>query len=90
MLGFSPAAYGWLLALALVPQLVGHSTLNWSLRHLSATYVAIITLSEPIGSGILAYIILDEAITGSTAAGGALILAGIYVASRAELSAPKT
>jgi drug/metabolite transporter (DMT)-like permease len=90
MFGFSPAAYGWLLALALVPQLVGHSTLNWSLRYLSATYVAIITLSEPIGSGILAFIILGEVITRSTAAGGALVLAGIYIASRAEISARKT
>lgn len=90
MFGFSPAAYGWLLALALVPQLVGHSTLNWSLRHLSATYVAIITLSEPIGSGILAFFILGEAVTRSTAAGGALILAGIYIASRAEIGAQKT
>jgi drug/metabolite transporter (DMT)-like permease len=90
MFGFSPAAYGWLLALALVPQLIGHSTLNWSLRHLSATYVAVITMSEPIGSGILAFIILGEAVARSTAAGGVLILAGIYIASRAEISARKT
>lgn len=82
--GFSPQAYAWLLALGLVPQLVGHSTLNWALRYLSATFVAIVTLSEPIGSGILAYLVLDEAITWSTAIGGAIILAGIYIASRAE------
>jgi drug/metabolite transporter (DMT)-like permease len=86
MFGFSPAAYGWLLALALVPQLIGHSTLNWALRHLSATYVSIITLSEPVGSGILAYLILGEAVTLATAVGGVLVLLGIYVASRAELA----
>ena len=56
MWGFSPAAYGWALALGLVPQLIGHSTLNWALRHLSATFVAIVTLAEPIGSGILAFL----------------------------------
>jgi drug/metabolite transporter (DMT)-like permease len=86
MFGFSPAAYGWMLALGLVPQLTGHSTLNWALRHLSATYVSIVTLAEPLSAGILAYIILGEAVSWSTAAGGALILAGIYVASRAELN----
>jgi drug/metabolite transporter (DMT)-like permease len=85
MFGFSLPAYGWMLALGLAPQLVGHSTLNWALRHLSATYVSIITLAEPLGSGILAYVILHEAVAWPTAAGGALILAGIYVASQAEM-----
>jgi len=85
MFGFSPAAYGWMLALGLVPQLIGHSTLNWALRHLSATYVSIVTLAEPLSAGLLAYIILGEAASWSTAAGGVLILAGIYIASRAEL-----
>jgi drug/metabolite transporter (DMT)-like permease len=85
MFGFTPAAYGWMLALGLVPQLVGHSTLNWALRHLSATFVSVLTLSEPIGSGLLAYLILGEAVTPLTLIGGVLVLAGIYVASRAEL-----
>jgi drug/metabolite transporter (DMT)-like permease len=86
MSGFSLKAYAWLLALGLVPQLVGHSTLNWALRHLSATFVSILTLAEPIGSGILAFVILGEAATISTMTGGALVLAGIYVASRAEMT----
>ena len=86
MLGFSPQAYGWMLALGLVPQLIGHSTLNWALQYLSATYVSIVTLAEPIGSGILAYILLGEAVTVPVAVGGAMVLAGIYVASRAEMS----
>ncbi|MGC9333027.1 MAG: DMT family transporter [Anaerolineae bacterium] len=86
MVGYSPVAYAWVLALALGPQIVGHSTLNWALRYLSATFVAIITLTEPIGSGILAYVLLGEPITWSTGLGGALVLAGIYIASRAELA----
>lgn len=85
MLGFSLPAYGWMLALGLVPQLIGHSTLNWALRHLSATFVSIVTLAEPIGSGILAYLILGEAVTASTLVGGVILLAGIYIASRAEM-----
>jgi drug/metabolite transporter (DMT)-like permease len=89
MFGFSPAAYGWLLALGLVPQLVGHSTLNWALRHLSATYVSIITLAEPIGSGILAFLVLGEMVTWLTAGGSVLVLAGIYIASRAELTSTR-
>jgi drug/metabolite transporter (DMT)-like permease len=85
MLGFSPAAYGWMLALGLVSQIIGHSTLNWALHYLSATYVSLVTLSEPIGSGILAYLLLDERISTSTLLGGFQVLSGIYIASRAEL-----
>jgi drug/metabolite transporter (DMT)-like permease len=90
VLGFDPSTYGWIVALALVPQLVGHSTLNWALAHLSATFVALITLAEPLGSGILAYLILGEAITWLAALGGALILVGIYTASRAEVRLART
>jgi drug/metabolite transporter (DMT)-like permease len=87
LLGYSWQAYGWTMALALGPQIAGHSTLNWALRYLSATFVSIVTLAEPIGSGVLAYLILGEAITWSTAAGAALVLSGVLIASRAELGA---
>lgn len=87
MVGFDLAAYGWVMALALGPQIIGHSTLNWALRYLSATFVAIVTLAEPIGSGVLAYILLGEAVAWPTLAGAVLVLTGIYIASRAELDA---
>jgi len=89
MLGFQPVAYLWVLGLALGPQIVGHSTLNWALRYLSATFVSLVTLAEPIASGLLAYLILGEAVTASTFAGGVLVLVGIYIASRAELASTR-
>jgi drug/metabolite transporter (DMT)-like permease len=85
MLGFPPAAYAWVLALGLIPQLVGHTTYNWALNHLSATFVAIVTLAEPMGAGLLAYLFLGETISTSTAIGAVLVLVGIYVASQSEL-----
>jgi drug/metabolite transporter (DMT)-like permease len=81
MIGFPPTSYLWLLALALVPQLLGHSTFNWALRYLSAAYVSITLLGEPIGSTILAYIILQEIPSITKIFGAAMILAGIVVAS---------
>jgi drug/metabolite transporter (DMT)-like permease len=86
LLGFPLAAYGWALALGLAPQLIGHSTLNWALAHLSAAFVAVVTLAEPIGASFLAWAILGEQIHQLTAAGAVPILAGIYIASRAELN----
>jgi drug/metabolite transporter (DMT)-like permease len=79
--GFSPQVYTWIILLALIPQLIGHTTYNWALRYLSAALVSITTLAEPVGSAILAYIILHEAPTRLTVLGGVLILAGIYLAS---------
>jgi drug/metabolite transporter (DMT)-like permease len=86
LLGYPLAAYGWALALGLLPQLIGHSTLNWALAHLSATFVAVVTLAEPIGSSLLAWGFLGEPISRQTALGAIPILAGIYLASRAELN----
>jgi len=82
--GQPPKLYFWVLLLALVPQLLGHSTFNWALRYLSAAYVSITLLGEPIGSAILAYLILDEVPSGLMVFGAILILVGIYVASRQE------
>ena len=86
-LGFHPVAYLWALALGLIPQLIGHTTLNWALHHLSATFVSIVTLAEPMGAGILAYLILQETPTLMAVFGGILVLIGIYIASRTELAA---
>jgi drug/metabolite transporter (DMT)-like permease len=90
LFGFGLKAYGWTLGLALGPQLVGHSTLNWALHYLSATFVSIITLAEPIASGILAYLLLNEAVTWATGIGGVMVLTGIYIASRAEFGTSKS
>ncbi len=79
--GFAPLTYVWIALLAFIPQLIGHSTYNWALRYLPAALVSITTLGEPIGSAILAYFILQEAPSSLTLLGGALILAGIYLAS---------
>jgi drug/metabolite transporter (DMT)-like permease len=74
----------WLLLLALGPQLVGHSSLNWALRYLSATYVTVAILGEPIGAVLLAWWVLGERPSIWAVIGGTLILTGIVIASRAE------
>jgi drug/metabolite transporter (DMT)-like permease len=80
--GYSPSAYGWIFLLAAIPQLIGHSTFNWLLKYLSATMVAVTTLSEPIGSAILAFLFLKETPAPAVVGGGALILIGIYLTSK--------
>jgi drug/metabolite transporter (DMT)-like permease len=82
--GYPVTAYVWLVLLALGPQLVGHTSLNWGLRYVSPAAVAALTLAEPIGSMALAFALLREPITVPKALGAAIILAGIYIVARAE------
>lgn len=76
------ATYGWIILLAIVPQLIGHSTYNWALAYLPAALVAVTTLGEPVGSAILAYVVLHEKPGGLVLAGALLIMAGIYLSTR--------
>ena len=88
LFGYSPQSYVWLILLAIIPQLFGHSTFNWALGYLSAAFVSITLLGEPIGSTILAYIILQEKPTSIKLIGGGLILVGNFIASRSETGKP--
>jgi drug/metabolite transporter (DMT)-like permease len=80
--GYSSSTYLFLFLLALVPQLMGHTTFNWALKYLPASLVAITILGEPIGSTLLAYLILGEGLTVWKVLGGILILTGFLIALR--------
>ncbi len=83
--GFSTTTYLMLLGLAVIPQLFGHSAFNYALRYVSAAVVSVALLGEPIGSTILAMILLKETPTNLELAGGVLILIGITLATRAKV-----
>jgi drug/metabolite transporter (DMT)-like permease len=85
------AVPGWalLLALAIGPQLLGHTAFNWSLRYLSATFVTVALLGEPIGSALLALLLFNESFQPLQLAGFVLLLAGIAAAARAESAASR-
>ncbi|MFC2079104.1 DMT family transporter [Candidatus Bipolaricaulota bacterium] len=82
LIGFSGATLGYLVLLGLIPQLLGHSTFNWALKHLPASHVSILILGEPVGSGLLALLFFREIPTGLNLVGAALILVGIYLSLR--------
>ena len=82
LVGFAPPTYLWLALLAIGPQLIGHSTFNWALRHLSAAKVSILILGEPVGAAALAYLVFGETLTWLGALGAAILLAGITIGLR--------
>jgi drug/metabolite transporter (DMT)-like permease len=82
--GFPLRGYLWVLLLAAGPQLLGHTSYNWALKYVSATFVTVTLLAEPIGATLLAIPVLGQVPTPIRLAGGVLILAGVFLAARAE------
>jgi drug/metabolite transporter (DMT)-like permease len=82
--GFPAINLIWLAALAALPQVIGHSSFNWALKYLPASYVSIALLGEPVGSVLLAMALLRESPVPLEIIGGILILAGILVATRTQ------
>ena len=86
LMSLPSAAWMFMVALALGPQLIGHTTFNWALRRLTATFVAIAILGEPVGAAILAWLFFEEGFSPLQLIGFVLLLAGIFVAAREEQS----
>ncbi|MGE0255494.1 MAG: DMT family transporter [Alphaproteobacteria bacterium] len=86
--GADPAALAWpqwqaLVALALVSQVLGHTGYNWALGRVEASLVALVLLGEPVFAAALGWLWFGEALGWPTAAGGALVLAAIWLGARA-------
>jgi len=82
--GFSAKTWLMLVLLALVPQILGHTTFNYLLRDLDPTLIAIAVMGEPVVSTVLAILFFGQIPSGWTILGGLLVLAGIYVAITGE------
>jgi drug/metabolite transporter (DMT)-like permease len=80
--GYSTKTFVMLGLLALVPQLVGHSAINWALAYVPAALVAVAILGEAVGATVLAAVVLRETPSGLEAAGALLVLIAVYVALR--------
>lgn len=79
--GYAPEAYLWMILLAVFPQLIGHSSLNYALAYLPATYVGIATQLEPILSAIVAFFLFTESPGWAQVAGSLVIMIGVVLAT---------
>lgn len=84
LVGFTDLAWLCLAGLALGPQLLGHSGINWSLKHLTPAMVALAILAEPIGSALLAWWLFGEQFAWLQLVGFAMLLMGIFLALKAQ------
>jgi len=86
LFGYAWQAYALVALLAAGPQLVGHTSYNYALKYLSATFITVTILAEPIGATLLAIPLLQQNPDPIKLMGGALILVGIYFAAREKNS----
>lgn len=84
--GFSSETWVYLICLAVVSQIFGHTLYNWSLQWIKAAIVSLALLGEPIGAILLAWAFLGETIDLQQGIGGILILAGVYLVTNREMS----
>ncbi|MDZ7290436.1 MAG: DMT family transporter [candidate division KSB1 bacterium] len=87
--GFSSKIFGMFILIALVPQVIGHTSFNWALKHFSAPTVSVMFLGEPVGASILAYLLLGERIGGLTVVGGIVTLLGVAMVLLSEFGGEK-
>ena len=67
----------WFVMLAVVPNLLGHTLFNWSLKWVSTNAISIAILFEPVGAAILAFFIFNENLILSQVIGGIIVILGI-------------
>ena len=82
--GYSLKGYLWLVAMALVPQLIGHSSFNFALKYFPASYVGIAGQLEPVLSAILAFLLFTEIPASVQLIGSIIILSGVILASLSQ------
>jgi drug/metabolite transporter, DME family len=74
---YTPAGWGLLLYLGLVPTALGYGLYLRGLRTTTATVSAVVALLEPLISTVLAVTLLDEHLSSGGVLGGALLLASV-------------
>ena len=80
---YSARDVAMIVGLGLIPTVVGHSVLQYSMKHMRPQLVAIGTLMQFVFAGIMAFFLLAEAPTWTFYLSGALLVTGAVIAIRA-------
>jgi drug/metabolite transporter (DMT)-like permease len=82
LIGFSGRDWSVFAALAAGPMLIGHTGMNYALKHFRATTVNVAGLGEPVGATLIAWLVpaIHEVPSLPALGGGVLVLIGIAFA----------
>jgi drug/metabolite transporter (DMT)-like permease len=84
VVGYSGEGYLWVVAIALVPQLIGHSSFNYAVKYLPATFIGIAGQLEPVASALIAFLRFHEIPHPLQMLGSAVILVGVTLVGLAQ------
>jgi len=84
LINYHIKTYVFFLLLALIPMLGGHTLINYLLKQVKTTTLTSIALGEPVGAGILAYLILGQTIDWPKIVLSVLILGSIVLIIHGE------
>jgi drug/metabolite transporter (DMT)-like permease len=76
---FEKTDLGWILFLGFVPSILGHNSLNYSIKYLSPTAIASVPLGEPIIASLLGFVIFSEPVPIESLISAPFIFFGIYL-----------
>ncbi|MER3480127.1 MAG: EamA family transporter [Meiothermus sp.] len=78
--GYPVETYLWILLMALIPQLIGHTSFNWAVRWVAPVLVMLAILFEPVGASLLAYLVFGELPGWQVLIGAGVLLGGVVAA----------
>lgn len=90
--GYTINTWGAFIGMAVLAQVIGHTSYNYALKWFSANLIAISLLGEPVLASLMGWLFFHEGLTVLKIMGGILILSGIYLATAEEVvksTAPK-
>ncbi len=77
------------LGLAIGPQIMGHGSMNFSVKYISPTLLSTLVLTEPLLATLLAYLIFNELPSISSFVAMTVVIAGISMTWRKKSAVPK-
>lgn len=80
--GFEPKTWWSLIALGIVPQILGWLSINQSLGHIPPTVASVSLLSQTVFTAIFSVFILNENLSVHEVEGAVIVLVGIYLVNR--------
>ena len=86
--GFGADAWAFIVLLALIPQLIGHTSINYALGHLRVVTVGLAILGEPLLATLYAIPVLGETPPVGVLVGGPLIVVGVALGLSGSGRAP--
>ena len=87
--GYNAPGWALLLWIIIIGTVIPYLLTVTGIRELSAGTSSVIGMIEPIFAGVIAWIILNEALSGIQLVGCAVVLLGIYLADKAKAAVVK-